>query len=169
MGVILGVDPGSSGFVVALDSESRVFLDSFQLPFFSDGQLDVQSVYSWLKGLTDEYGMVVRCGLESVHAIFGSSAKSTFQFGRVLGSLETMLTAASVSFRPVTPKTWQKLLWAGIKPVHRGGKLDTKAMSFSAVQKLYPEVDFRRTPRCKNFDDNKVDATLIAYYICVAG
>ena len=49
MGVILGVDPGSSGFVVALDSESRVFLDSFQLPFFSDGQLDVQSVYTWLK------------------------------------------------------------------------------------------------------------------------
>ena len=171
MNIALGIDPGGSGYLAVLNADSREFVGSYALSFFPDGQFDAQAASVWLhQVIKDNDGVVTRCCLEEVHAIFGSSAKSTFQFGRTFGALETFLTAVGISFKPVPPKSWQKKLWDGIKPVLKGGKLDTKAVSLSAAKKLFPLVDFRPngcTDRCKKADDNKVDAVLIAYYSCL--
>ena len=43
-------------------------------------------------------------------------------------------------------------------------EVDTKNTSYNAARRIFPEIDFRRSIRCTNFDDNKVDATLIAEY-----
>jgi hypothetical protein len=34
----------------------------------------------------------------------------------------------------------------------------------NAAKRLFPNIDFRRTTKCKNLDDNKVDATLMCEY-----
>ena len=44
-------------------------------------------------------------------------------------------------------------------------EVNTKATSINAAKRLFPELDFRRTNRCNNIDDNKVDATLICEYL----
>lgn len=166
---VLGIDPGANGFMVVLSLETRAVIDSYALQYLPDGQLDAVACYLWLSGLTKKHNAsIVRCRLESVHAIFGASAKATFQFGRCVGALETFLSLSNIPFKPVQPKAWQKVLWEGIRPIVKGGKVDTKATSLSAASKLFPQHDFRRTPRCKNADDNKVDATLMAYYACVS-
>jgi hypothetical protein len=43
-------------------------------------------------------------------------------------------------------------------------EVDTKNTSYNAARRLFPNIDFRKSERCKSFDDNKVDATLIAEY-----
>lgn len=166
---VLGIDPGIQGYMVILDLESRAVIDSYGLQFLPDGQFDAVACYTWLSNIVKSHNAVItRCRLEAVHAIFGASAKSTFQFGRCVGALEAFLTLSNIPFKPVPPKTWQKVLWEGIRPIVKGGKVDTKATSLSAATKLFPQHDFRRSPRCKNMDDNKVDATLLAYYACVS-
>lgn len=168
MNIALGIDPGSSGFVVALNADTREIIGSYALAFSPDGQLMTHQFSDWLVSLTrNQEGVVTRCCLESVHAIYGASAKSTFQFGRCFGSLETFLSVVGISFRLVQPKTWQKKMWEGIRPVAKSGKVDTKAMSLSAARKLFPTETFLRSVRCRVPDDNMVDATLIAYYSCL--
>ena len=44
-------------------------------------------------------------------------------------------------------------------------EVNTKATSINAAKRLFPELDFRRTEKCDNIDDNKVDATLICEYL----
>lgn len=166
---VLGIDPGREGFMVVLDLDSRLVIDSYKVDFFQDGQFDAVQCYLWLTGLLKEHNAsIVRCRLESVHAIFGASAKSTFQFGRCLGSLETFLVLTNIPFKPVQPKAWQKVMWEGVRPIVVGGKVDTKATSLATAVKLFPQHDFRRTVKCKKADDNKVDATLLAYYACIS-
>lgn len=42
--------------------------------------------------------------------------------------------------------------------------INTKATSFNASRRLFPNVDLRRSEKCKNLDDNKSDSLLIAEY-----
>ena len=42
--------------------------------------------------------------------------------------------------------------------------INTKRTSINAAKRLFPTIDFRRNNRCKNIDDNKVDATLMSEY-----
>ena len=99
---VLGIDPGREGFMVVLDLDSRLVIDSYKVDFFQDGQFDAVQCYLWLTDLLKEHNAsIVRCRLESVHAIFGASAKATFQFGRCLGSLETFLVLTNPPFRSI--------------------------------------------------------------------
>ena len=43
-------------------------------------------------------------------------------------------------------------------------EVNTKQTSFNAAKRIFPEVDFRKTERCKNYDDNKVDSVLLSEY-----
>ena len=168
MNLSLGIDPGGSGFFVLIDVDSRRIVSSKAIAFSPDKQLLVSEIENWLVGVLEvNEAKITRCCLEEVHAIFGASAKSTFQFGRTFGSLETFLALHGISFRPIQPKKWQKKMWEGVKPIIRGGKVSTKEMSLAAAMKLFPGETFLRTPRCKTPDDNMVDAALLAYYACL--
>lgn len=116
------------------------------------------------------------CVMEQIHAIFGSSAKATFSFGEIYGQLQGLLIANKIPYVLVQPKTWQKEMWTNsdmvinYKKVNVKGKettrkeVDTKATSINVAKRLFPHIDFRKSERCKNIDDNKVDATLISEY-----
>lgn len=169
MNVSLGIDPGAEGYFVLLDMETRQLVGSFQIPMTSDSEFDALKAVQLLKDILDPIqGVIVRCNLEQVHAIYGASAKSTFQFGGVFHSLKTFLAMCGIAYKPVPPKSWQKKMWEGIRPMAKAGKLDTKGMSLAAATKLFPTESFLRTTRCKKPDDNFVDAALIAYYACIS-
>lgn len=165
--VYLGIDVGEKGFIT-LNTGT-------EFKFYSIKDNDYYQLGDILKNIKNEYPNVI-CAIEQVHALFGSSAKSTFTFGEINGLLKGLLIANKIPYHLVPPKTWQKEMWdnkdivVNYKNVVIKDKLttrkeiNTKQTSYNAAKRIFPHVDLRRTERCKIFDDNKVDSILISEY-----
>lgn len=164
--IYLGIDPGGKGFLTAIINGDYEFYSISDL-----NALELNKILASLKAR----GNVVAV-MEEVHAIFGSSAKATFNFGEIFGLLKGLLYANAIPFHLVPPKVWQKEIWnhgdmvfsykqitVKDKPVTRK-EINTKATSLNAALRLFPNLDFRKTSRCKKPDDNKIDSILIAEY-----
>lgn len=164
--IYLGIDPGGKGFLTAIING--------EYEFYSISDLTVLELNKVLASLR-ERGNVVAI-MEEIHAVFGSSAKATFSFGEIFGLLKGLLIANTIPYHLIPPKTWQKEIWTNpdmvvtYKQVVVKGKtttrkeVNTKATSLNAALRMFPNVDFRKTERCKKPDDNKVDSLLIAEY-----
>lgn len=165
--IYLGIDVGSKGFLTLhLGNEFE---------FISIEDNDYYKLSSIMQELKIQYPNVV-CVMEDVHALFGSSAKSTFSFGEINGLLKGLLISNNIPYHLVPPKKWQNEIWqhsdieVSYKKIIKKdkevlqNKINTKQTSINAAKRLFPNVDFRRTDRCKKIDDNKVDSLLIAEY-----
>ena len=164
-----GIDPGKTGFICEW-CESRGTFDFYDIPKIGN-EVDVRELNSFLKNRFAENGdYSIHCVIENVHAVFGSSAKGTFEFGKIVGVLEALLVANDIPFTKVQPKKWQKEMWEGIpmqkKPSSTGKTMntDTKKMSLMAAKRLFPNIDLRKSKRATNPDHNKVDALLMCEY-----
>lgn len=156
MKVYIAIDPGVRGFVSIINKDGK-FVKAF--PLLKNTKIvDVVEISQNLFDLSIYEG---RCHviLEDVHSIFGSSAKSNFNFGWILGVIEGILSTIGLPYTKVAPKTWQKLMYQGI-PKNE----NKKVMSIMACHKIYPTVNLKRTERCKNEDDNFSDSLLMAEY-----
>lgn len=165
--VYLGVDVGSKGFITLNNNGS--------FEFYSIKDSDYYQLGDILKDIKSRFPNVI-CVLEEIHAIYGSSAKATFSFGEINGLLKGLLIANKIPYHLVSPKKWQSKMWENkdvvvtYKTVTIKGKeitkkdVNTKQTSLNAAKRLFPNVDFRKTERCKNYDDNKVDSILISEY-----
>lgn len=157
----IGIDPGAKGYIA-------VMYPNGTREYCSIADNDYHDIAVFLKNIKTIYEDKCVCCMESIHAIFGSSAKATFSFGEVFGVLQGLLIALEVPYHLVPPKTWQKEIWISQDKVYKNvaGKkaIDNKATSINAARRLFPTEDFRRTSKCKNVDDNKCDATLICDY-----
>lgn len=159
----VGIDPGKLGFISILrdGNWSHISIKDNDMYTISD-------VFS----MKDD----IVCVMEDIHAIFGSSAKATFSFGETYGTLQGILIANKIPFHLIPPKTWQKEIWENkdmvvtYKKVTIKGKevmrkdVNTKETSYNAARRLFPYMDFKRTERCKSYDDNLVDSVLLAEY-----
>lgn len=154
----IGIDPGKGSFLSVLRDDQVLF---YQIPMIGK-EIDMEGLKKVFKGIAGADSHAV---IEDVHSVFGSSAKSNFEFGRVVGILESMLVAFDIPYTKIQPKKWQSSLWEGV-PLQKkpNGKTDTKATSLIAAQRLFPTVDLRKSERAKVPDHNKVDALLIAEY-----
>lgn len=164
--VYIGIDPGSQGFV-AVNYGNGEF---DYLAISDNGYCDIADFLSNVFSRAE--GNAVCC-MEEIHAVFGSSAKATFSFGEVFGALQGILAALKIPYHLVPPKTWQKEIWINQDKVYKAKvnskgepsrQVDNKPTSINAAKRLFPGVDFRRTPKCKRIDDNKCDAMLICEY-----
>jgi len=155
--VRIGIDPGKSGFITG-------FSDSFihyPIPKIGD-EVDLSELNKIFSSFPKDSFAVI----EDVHALYGSSAGATFEFGKIVGILEALLVAHSIPFAKIAPKTWQKTMLAGIPLIKKTGKKtnNVKLMAEMACKRLFPDLDLRRTERCTKPDDNKVDSILICEY-----
>jgi len=170
---VVGVDPGKTGAYcfLPLNGDSIIFVQ----PPSIGNNVDVSNLLRTIKELSETYD-VVACAMEDVHAIFGSSAKSTFQFGWINGIMEASLYNASIPFRKIQPKAWQAVSWNGIEKilVNTGKKtstgkirykVDTKSTSLLAARRLFPKETFLATARSKKPHDGLIDAALIAHCV----
>lgn len=169
----MSIDPGSKGFIVTQCNGN--------FSFYSIADNDLYQLSEIMAKIRNTYSSLV-CVIEDVHSIYGSSAKATFNFGFNKGYLIGLLAANKIPYVLVQPKTWQKEIWLNsdmvinykkIKVVDKKTKeekeitrkeVDTKNTSINAAKRLFPHIDFRKSERCKNLDDNKVDATLMSEY-----
>lgn len=177
---VLGADPGKHGGVALLSTTfNPVRIAPDDLLLFPTraalGKFDCAKLWN---DLLPYAGRIEMCVQEEVHALFGSSAMGTFEFGDANGSLRTVLSLLgcwSHSKKPfdvltVQPKIWQKKAWRPEFIVYADDtdklgrrKKDTKATSMKAAEAIFPGVSFI-PKRCKIAHDGLVDAALIAYY-----
>lgn len=165
--IYIGVDPGSDGYVSVI-GEDGVY------EFLPIDGTPIQEIGNFIGALAKKQCVAV---LEDVHAVFGSSAAGTFNFGFSKGFLQGLLIAHRIPYVLVAPKDWQNEVWINAdkeyttqKQKLKSGeersvkKVDTKATSINAARRLFPSVDFRKSEKAKKPHDGKVDALLVAEY-----
>lgn len=181
--VFMGFDPGDKGFICINHKGKRSFYEmpkhKVETGKVSKKGTPVTKDEFYDKGLRDLMEEIllnhpkceIICAIEDVHAIHGSSAEATFNFGYIVGQQRMALAFIDATVIPVSPKKWQSVMWKGfpiIKVPSTSGKTminDTKATSLAVAQKLFPDIDFKRNQRCITEDDNKVDSLLICEYL----
>lgn len=163
----IGIDPGVKGCISIVD-ETGKFVESFFL-LKNTKNVDAVEISNTLLNLS-KYEDNCHVIIENIHAIFGSSAKGTFNFGFIAGLIEGVIATIGLPYTKVNPKIWQKEMFRGVNVITKlstTGKtqvIDTKKMSFLASHRIFPTVDLRRTSKCKNEDDNFSDSLLMAEY-----
>jgi crossover junction endodeoxyribonuclease RuvC len=162
MNSFVGIDIGKGGAISLIRDDG--YIESYVTPTLPNGDIDVNSMYVILAGMHHVKMVVV----ERVHAIFGSSASSTFEFGRSAGIVEGIVCVSRLPYTMVAPKEWQKEMWSGIAKVKKSGKnsTDTKATSLVAVKRLFPNANLldKSKPRSQKVHDGVVDSILMAEY-----
>lgn len=164
----VGIDVGKDGGIAVFKDEK---LDLLQVTPNIGTQIDLRGISQILETYYNQPHTDFHVVVEDVHAIGGSAAGATFVFGWSLGILEGILVGLSIPYTKVAPKEWQSQLWQGVKPVIKPPKgeskrkvVDTKATSLLAAQRLFPNVDFRKSERATKAHDGMVDAILLAEY-----
>lgn len=154
------IDVGKDGAIVMLENKDIVL--KLVIPTIGN-QIDLSEIRNILSTYK---GNNIHIVIEDVHAIFGASAKATFNFGWSLGILEGLLSGIGIAYTKVAPKVWQKEMWQGVPTIYKTGKktVDTKATSLLAAKRLFPNVDLRKSERAEKAHDGIVDALLMAEY-----
>ena len=139
--IYVGLDPGSSGAVAFIYSNDLI--EVFPL--------EGLNLAETLKERKVEY---MRCCLEQVHSMPKQGVASTFTFGMKYGYLKGMLEALGVSYQEVKPQKWKAEF----------GLNTDKQKSIEVCKRLFPDVNLKRTERCRKDDDNMAEALLMAEY-----
>lgn len=149
----VGIDPGAKGFACIFNVAENTY-EHFQL---FDGKRLNPKLISRLDHIITNHNVIA--AIEAVHALHGQGVSSSFSFGQnfgmILGALETL----GVPYSTVAPGRWQGTMWESCDKA-----VTTKLTSYNAARRLLPSMSFRRSERCKTFDDNMVDSTLICLY-----
>lgn len=141
--MIIGIDPGKSGAMVAL-SNAGTIVDMIR------NEATESDLWHWMKQQKQDAELEddsVRIYLEKVGAMPKQGVSSTFKFGQSFGMLRGLCIASEIAFETVTPQTWQKSL--GCRS--GGDKNVTKAKA----QELFPGTKITH---------KEADAILIAEY-----
>ena len=92
--------------------------------------------------------------LEHVGAMPKQGVSSTFKFGMNFGIIQGMLIALGIPFELVRPQKWKKEFSC----------TSDKNTSISVAQRMFPDVDLKRTARCSKPHDGICEALLMAEY-----
>lgn len=149
----LGFDPGKKGYMCLYNAGYSGYK---HYPLFDGNRLN-REMLDTIEKLAETYTMMAV--VEQVHSMPHQGVASTFSFGTNYGMLIGMLETLGIPYTTVTPGKWQKYICEAVDKAP-----NTKQMHYNAARRLFPNMDFRRSERCKTYDDNKVDATLICEY-----
>ena len=152
MSRIIGIDPGLSGAVAVLYSDTLRVIDMPTMTVERNGKAKRQVSASELSELIYScQGEDCHVYCERVSAMAGQGVTSVFSFGRSFGMIEGILAAFKLPVTYVAPATW-------VKAVGRGQGKDA---SRARAMELFPnnQTDFKRVK-----DDGRADAALSAYW-----
>jgi crossover junction endodeoxyribonuclease RuvC len=132
--IILGIDPGVSGGIAAIDECGRVYLAA-RMPATERDLLDL------LRGTAVAGGRLVeqrRAVLEFVRASPQMGVVSAFTFGRNYGALRMALIAAGIPFDELSPAKWQP--GVGLAYPKDATQVLRKNLSKRRAQELFPDA-----------------------------
>lgn len=149
---VIGIDPGATGGIFAVDSKNRRAL------MLSCSSVDVETVQAIEGAIEFLHESVDVVMLEKVHAFPGQGVSSVFTFGERYGVIKGAVIALNVKMATVHPKTWQKEFSISVPsdagtPAQRKKQLKNK--SYDTARSLYPSVEFKK---------DQADAVMLAEY-----
>jgi crossover junction endodeoxyribonuclease RuvC len=148
MMIWIGIDPGQKGgyaVIAKTETGQAVFAYPWDDSFFA---MEMASLMQM-----KEHGIVA--AVEKVGARPGQGTVSMFNFGKSAGYIEGVLSALGIPYQLVPPNKWKKeFSLIG----------QDKQASIVTCRKLFPELDLKRTERCRTDSDGKAEATLLAEY-----
>lgn len=164
----LGIDLGAKGGFALLKDDKILF--KVKMPIHHEtGDIDayeVDGILAVLKTIVRDAPCIVQC--EALHAIYGSSAKSTYSFGSSNGYVKGICHSWFGLPIEVKALTWQSYLFSKyeIEDIKKKNstRRDTKAMALKLIEKLYPSEKFIASTRSSKPHDGIIDAVLIARY-----
>jgi len=139
--IYIGIDPGASG-AIAIINDTGCGLDvaAHKLDGMTYHDIAILLLETKMHGNTAAV-------IERVSSMPKQGVSSTFKFGKIAGALEMALASTLITYRLVTPQTWQKTMGC----MSKGDKNITKA----AAQRLFPSMKITHAI---------ADALLIAEY-----
>ena len=146
--IYVGIDPGQKGgyaVIAKTETGQAVFAYPWDDSFFA---MEMASLMQM-----KEHGIVA--AVEKVGARPGQGTVSMFNFGKSAGYIEGVLSALGIPYQLVPPNKWKK-------ECSLIGQ--DKQASIVTCRKLFPELDLKRTERCRTDSDGKAEATLLAEY-----
>lgn len=145
----IGIDPGADGAIAMIPEQGEI--EIYEL---NDDNL-ISLLRSWK---SDD----CICCLEQVASSPQMGVKSAFSFAEGYGGIKMCLKCHSISFETVTPQKWKKEFGC-----YLGKEFSTKQKKDKDIEvckRLYPNINLRRTDRCKTDSDGYADAILMATY-----
>jgi hypothetical protein len=165
--MIIGIDCGLSGAITVLD-KSRI-VEKTLIPTIGISETkkdyDIPAIIRFLEKYppkkiigNDVFFNDVKVVIEKTQALPGKGVVQMFHLGRGYGLMIGIISTMGYSYSLVHPKTWQGRLFKDTP--HD----DTKLASVAVAKRLFPDVDFRATQRCKKDHNGLTDSALIAYF-----
>lgn len=145
---IVGIDPGKSGALACIDSDTLECLGVLLMPYHGK-DLDVLSIREFLEPCS----AVV---LERQHAMPAQGRSSIFTLGTSFGALRATIVLAGKKYATPLPSMWTRKALEGVPG-------EGKARNVTAAKRLFPDLDLTPGRRTKPHD-GIADAALLAYY-----
>lgn len=140
--IYIGIDPGKDGALAFIEPEP-VGISVYP---FDEG--------TYAELLQSASGFSCRCCLERVGAMPGQGVTSMFKFGENFGFIQGLLSAFYIPYELVTPQKWKKEFQI----------TGDKNSSIAVCKRLFPEVNLRKSDRCRKDHDGMAEALLMAEY-----
>jgi hypothetical protein len=156
--IIIGIDNGISGALVALSAYSGMVLDSILMPTRTNGtsrECDAIAVCEWIEKFQYSDEVAVALETPSKHSPGTLALCSMWDcYGAIRGILES----CGIRHVRIAPRTWQSVM-LGVVP-----KGETKAYARAKAREIWNDEDWLATPRSKKAHEGLVDAALIAEF-----
>lgn len=149
MTLTIGIDPGLTGAIAAIDDDAQLVLCA-DLPVIRSGKLawiDSNELTSLL--IQCRNGRPAQIMLERSQAMPGQGVSSSFCTGVVLGSILAACQRIAIPLHIVTAAVWKRGMGLG----------SDKAASLDKARLLFPTADLDRVK-----DHNRAEALLLAQY-----
>jgi crossover junction endodeoxyribonuclease RuvC len=148
--IYIGIDPGKKGgFAMIVDDPQGEYVKAF--PW--DDAVFIKEMRRIGTRLTNTQGCVM-ASVEQVNAMPGQGVTSMFTFGKSYGFILGVLEGLNIPFQTVRPREWKSMF----------GLNSDKQRSIEVCHRLFPDVDLKRTERCRTDSDGKAEALLIALW-----
>ena len=145
--IYVGVDPGAKGgFCIIAESDTGKTVHAYAW----DDQLFISEIRALAYMFKPPEGHVI-AAVEKVGAMPGNGSVSMFRFGQSYGFILGVLEGLGIPYQVVPPKEWKKEF----------GLNSDKAKSIEVCHRLFPDLNLKRTDRCKTESDGIAEATLI--------
>jgi hypothetical protein len=156
--IIIGIDNGISGALVALSAYSGMVLESILMPTRITGssrECDAIAVCEWIEKF--QYSDEVAVALETPGK-YSPGTLALCSMWDCYGVLRGILESCNIRHIRVDPQIWQKEMLGKVP------KGETKPYARAKAKELWVTETWLATPRSKKAHEGMVDAALIAEF-----
>lgn len=146
--LFIGIDPGASGAIALIDEKQNIIL----LEDWPNSEILAANIIANISEYKNNNDIFA--AIEKAHSMPKQGVRSMFSFGQNYGIWKGILAANSISFREITPSTWQKGVIS---------KAQDKKPSLAAASRIFPTAELYGPKG--GAKDGRADALLIADWI----